>query len=70
VQPFPIIDTLQELANAGAGFVEIAVFVAINLLLFQSFHEGLASRIGEGRQLHRMATMPIRFLKLSTHTIR
>ena len=30
----------------------------------------LAMSVGEGRQLHRMTTMPIRFLKLSTHTIR
>jgi hypothetical protein len=35
-----------------------------------AFERALAKVIGEGRQLHRMTTMPIRFLKLSTHTIR
>ena len=33
-------------------------------------HPSLGDSVGEGRQLHRMATMPIPFLKLSTHTIR
>src|SRR5579863_288561 len=37
VQPFPIIDTLQELANAGASVVEIAVFVAIKPPLVSGF---------------------------------
>jgi hypothetical protein len=70
VKPFLIIDTLQEFANAGERLVEIAIFVAVNLLLFQGFHERFASRVGEGRQLHRMTTMPIPLLKSSTHTIR
>jgi hypothetical protein len=39
VKPFLIIDTLQEFANAGERLVEIAIFVAVNLLLFQGFHE-------------------------------
>jgi hypothetical protein len=34
VKPLLIIDTLQEFANAGAGLVEIAIFVAVHLLLF------------------------------------
>jgi hypothetical protein len=32
----------------------------VNLLIFQRFHEGFARRVGEGGQLHRMATLPIR----------
>ena len=39
VQPFLIIDAFQEFADAGVGVVEVAVFVAVNLLLFQRFHE-------------------------------
>jgi len=33
VKPFLIIDTLQEFANAGERLVEIAIFVAVNLLI-------------------------------------
>jgi hypothetical protein len=54
-----IIDTLQEFADTGASVMEIAVFVAVDLLIFQRFHEGFAGRIGEGGQLRRMATLRI-----------
>src|SRR5216684_2201949 len=40
-----IIDTLQEFADTGASVMEIAVFVAVDLLVFQRFHEGFAGRI-------------------------
>src|ERR1700686_3188623 len=39
VKPFLIIDALQKFTNAGAGVVKIAVFVAVDFLLFQRFHE-------------------------------
>ena len=32
-----IIDTLDEFADAGASVVEVAVFVAIDFLVFQRF---------------------------------
>ena len=37
MKPFLIIDTLQKLAYTGAGVLKIAVFVAVNLLVFQGF---------------------------------
>jgi len=39
VKPLAVIDALQKFSNAGAGVVEIAVFVAVNLFLFQGFQE-------------------------------
>ena len=29
MQPFLIVDALQELADAGVGFLEVAIFVAV-----------------------------------------
>jgi hypothetical protein len=65
-----IIDTLQEFTNAAVGILEIAVFVAVNLLLFQGFHERLARRVGQGSQLQLMATLPTVVLKSPIHIIR
>jgi len=31
VEPFPVIDPLQKFPGAGAGVVEITVFVAVDL---------------------------------------
>jgi hypothetical protein len=46
VQPFLIIDTLQEFTNAGVGVVKIEVFVAVNLLLFQRFYGSAQELVG------------------------
>src|SRR5215472_1206383 len=40
-----VINALQKLADASASFLEIAVFVAVDLLVLQRFHEGLAGRV-------------------------
>ena len=37
MQSFLIIDALQEFTNTAVGLVEIAVFVAVDLLSFQVF---------------------------------
>ena len=46
VPPFRIIDSFQEFSDPGVGFLEMAVFVAVNLLLFESLHEGFAGCLG------------------------
>ena len=70
MKSFLIIDALQELADTGAGFVEVAVFVAIHLFIFQCFHGGFTGRVGQGSQLQLMATLPTVVLKSSIHIIR
>jgi hypothetical protein len=58
----------EQIAHAGA----VQRLIEEGVLTIQNgFLQGaLDDVIGEGRQLHRMATMPIPFLKSSTHTIR
>jgi hypothetical protein len=70
MKSFLIIDTLQELADAGAGVMEVAVFVAIDLFVFQRLHEGFTGRVGQGSQLQLMATLPTVVLKSPIHIIR
>jgi len=70
MKSFLIIDALQELTDAGAGVVEVAVFVAIDLFVLERFHEGFASGVGLGSQLQLMATLPTVVLKSSIHIIR
>ena len=70
MQSFPIIDKLQEFANAGVSIVEVAIFVPINLLVFQRLHERFAGGVGQGSQLQLMATLPTVVLKSSIHIIR
>src|SRR5580704_15780973 len=48
VQSMPIVDALQEIPDTGEGFLEIAIFVAVDLFVFQGLHEGLASRVVVG----------------------
>lgn len=69
VKSFLIIDTVQKFAEAGLGLVEIAVFVAIDLLVFQRLHKRLAGRVGQVSQLQRMPTVPTVLLKSSIHII-
>ena len=59
MKPGLVVDALEELTDTGAGFLEITIFVAVDLFIFQRLHERLASGIGGGRQLHRMVTLPI-----------
>ena len=37
MQSFLIINALEEFANTGVGFVEIAIFVSVHLFAFQRF---------------------------------
>ncbi len=48
MQSMPIVDALQEIPDAGASFLEIAIFIAVNLFVFQGLHEGLASGVVVG----------------------
>ncbi len=70
MQAFLIINAFQKLADAGARFVKIAVFVSVNLLVFQRFHKGFTGRIGRVRQLQRMPTVPKVLLKSPIPIIR
>ena len=45
VKPCPIVDVFQELADARASFLKIAIFVAKDLLVLQGFDERFAGRI-------------------------
>src|SRR5579864_2303944 len=40
VQPCLIVNAFQELADTGTSIVEVAIFVAIDLLVLQGLHEG------------------------------
>jgi hypothetical protein len=42
----------------------------IEQIVSETSNPPFGDSIGEGRQLHRMTTMPIPLLKSSTHTIR
>jgi len=42
VKPFLIIDALEKFANTFARLLEIAIFVAVDLLILQRLHERLA----------------------------
>src|SRR2546426_2309971 len=68
MQPQPIVVAFQKLFDMRLEILQIAIFPAINLLLFESLHKTFTGGIGEGRQLHRMTTMAIPLLKSSTHT--
>src|SRR6516225_3109283 len=48
MEPGQIVYVFQELADPGVGLLEIAVFVAIDLLILQRFEERFASRIVVG----------------------
>jgi hypothetical protein len=69
VQAETIVVFLDESLDVGAQVIEIAILVGVDFFSLQCFHEALATRIGEGRQLHRMTTMALPLLKSSTHTI-
>src|SRR5262245_66509350 len=45
VKAFLIVDALEKLADAGANFRKVAIFVAIHLLVFQRLHERFAGRV-------------------------
>ena len=45
MKPFLIVDLLQELSDAGAGFCKITLFVSIDLFVFQRLQERLTGRI-------------------------
>ncbi len=70
VEPLLVIDPLDEFADACPGGGQVTIFGSVNLLVFKRFHKALGLGIGEGRQLHRMTTMPIPSLRSPTHTIR
>src|SRR5438132_12965231 len=42
VQSFLIIDAFEKLADTGASLLEVSVFVAVDLLIFQRLHKGFA----------------------------
>ena len=45
VKPFFVVDFLQELANRLMRLLQIPVFAAKNLFVFQRFHKRFASRV-------------------------
>ena len=45
VQPFPVINLLQEFTNGGASLGQIAILLPIHLFVFERFHERFVSRI-------------------------
>jgi hypothetical protein len=54
VPPLLVVDTLQEFSDAGAGIVEIAVFVAVDLFLFQGFMKDSQAALSYGFPLRLM----------------
>jgi len=65
-----VVVVVHVIANAPPQMLFVQRYDMVENLAAAASHPTLRSRVGEGRQLHRMTTMPIRFLKLSTHTIR
>ena len=45
MKPFLVVDLVEEGADFAPRLGEIPVFVAVNLLMFQRFHEGFARRV-------------------------
>jgi hypothetical protein len=45
MEPLLIVNAFQEFTDAGVGIVPVAILVPINLLVFERFHERLASAI-------------------------
>jgi hypothetical protein len=70
MQALFVIDLFQELADGHASLGQVSVFVAQHLFVLERFHERLAGRVGQGSQLHLMATLPTVVLKSSIHIIR
>ena len=56
VKPLFVIDLFEKLSDTGSGFTQVAVLVAMDLLVLQRFHKGFASRVGLSRQLRPMRT--------------
>jgi hypothetical protein len=50
---------LDERLDVAAQVIEIAILVGVDFFSLERFHEALTTGIGEGGQLHRMATLPI-----------
>jgi hypothetical protein len=48
MQSLLVIDDLQKLTNAGQRVIEVAIFVSVNLVLFERFHERLTGGIVVG----------------------
>lgn len=70
VQPDPVVVMVDELCNVLAEVIQIAVFMGVDLLAFQSLDETLAAGIGLGRQLQPTQTVRTVPLRSSIHTIR
>jgi hypothetical protein len=54
-----IVVLLDERLDVAAQVIEIAILVGVDFFSLERFHEALTTGIGEGGQLHRMATLPI-----------
>ena len=46
MQPVPIVDAFQKVADARGGVFQIAVFVAVHLFVLQRLDERLAEGVG------------------------
>ncbi len=68
-QALGVVNLFQKRADAPAGLGQVAIFGAVNLFVFQRLDERLSHRVGESCQLHHIATLPRRALRLSTLTI-
>ena len=55
VQAFLVVDLLQEHANARLGLGQMAIFGAVDLFVFQSFHKRFARGIVPGIRFPRHA---------------
>ena len=55
MKALPIVDLLEELVDGGVRFCQVPVFVAMDLLVFQCFHERLAGGVVPGIRFTRHA---------------
>lgn len=45
MEPLLVVNDIQELGDASPCFIKVPVFVAIDLVIFERFHEGVTSRV-------------------------
>jgi hypothetical protein len=69
MKPAAVVVALDEIPDVGTQVMTIAVFVGIDLLVLERFHEAFAAGVGQGSQLQRMATATVQPLRSSIHII-
>ena len=59
MEPHAIVVAVNERRNVFAEMIQVAVLVRVDFLSLESLDEALATRVGQGSRLQRMATVTV-----------